>query len=145
MFVVNVTYGSPRMEWSYHQKSLTRIKPNFTARFSCLLRTCNSSLPETHNGWFNPLWISGLLNTVEPLLRETVMITQKCYSCLSNTQEGKIQKQLMKFQSWISDISANQPVRKYRAKENKKDLKPVNRLKFRLRTEYWSLPWSTVV
>ena len=42
----------------------------------------------------------------------------------------------MKFQSWISDISANQPVRKYRAKENKKDLKPVNRLKFRLRTEY---------
>ena len=36
---------------------------------------------------------------------------------LSNTREGKIQKRLMKFQSWIN--SANQPFRKYRAQGNR--------------------------
>ena len=38
----------------------------------------------------------------------------------SNTREGKIQKRLMKFQSWIN--SANQPFRN-RAQGNKNDLK----------------------
>ena len=70
------------MEWSYQQKSLTRIKPNFTARFSCLLRTCNSSLPETRKGLIQPLMnlISGLLNTVEP----SVMITVRAQFGQSN-------------------------------------------------------------
>ena len=39
---------------------------------------------------------------------------------LSNTQEGKIQKRLMKFQSWNN--SANQPFRN-RAQGNQNELK----------------------
>ena len=40
---------------------------------------------------------------------------------LSDTQEGKIQKRLMKFQSWIN--SANQPFRNRAQLGDKNDLK----------------------